>query len=97
MKKILFISILSFLYLFANVAKPYWIYEEKIPYRYYGIKGVFIHKKGENYTINLASNLAKQDLLKTLDKNINLTNNQKIKLMQSMQKKQYKSTNSINN
>ena len=93
MIKIIFLMLLSVLYLIANDTKPYWINDEKIPYRYYGKCGIFVHKNGKNYTINLAKNIAKQNLIKKLDKNINLTQDQKIDLMGHLKTKQYKSNN----
>ena len=93
MKKIVFLVIFTFIYLFSTEHKPYWLNGDKIPYRYYGIKGAFLHKNGIHYTINLASNLAKKELIKTLDRNRNLTNDTKLELMKNMKTKQYKSDN----
>ena len=89
------VSFCIFLSLFAYGLenKPYWLDGKKIPYRYYGIKGVFLHKKGKHYTINLAKNLAIKELINKLNHNKNLTENNKIILMNRIHTKQYKSEN----
>ena len=92
------IKIVSFciiLSLFANGLenKPFWLDGKKIPYRYYGIKGVFLNKKGKHYTTNLAKNLAIKELVNKLNQNRNLTENNKINLMSHLYTKRYESNN----
>ena len=75
--------------------KPNWVDSKDIPYRYYGIGYASKHFRGKQYTINLATNRAKENLLLSFKKNQNLTEDMKIKYMNYTKKKIYSVKNNI--